>query len=366
MKNTFGQSLTVTLFGESHGVLMGATLDGLAPGIEVDVEEIDRYLSLRRPSGGISTKRRETDEFRLVSGVFEGKTTGAPLTILIENRDTRSGDYARELPRPSHADYPAYVKYHGYEDYRGGGHFSGRVTAPLVAAGALLLSALRQKGIVIGSHIASLHGIKDRHFSANTDELTKELYVLRERSFPVLDEEAGERMQQAILAASAEGDSLGGVLEGAVTGLPAGLGEPWFDTVEGVLSHLFFSIPAVKGVSFGAGFGYEALKGSEANDAYSLEGGRVVTETNRQGGIGGGITNGMPLLYSLAVKPTPSIALPQKSVSLSSMQEEPLLVRGRHDPAVVHRARAVLDCVCAIGLSDLLALRFGTDWLGGV
>lgn len=361
MKNTFGVSVTVTLFGESHGPEIGAVIDGLAPGIPVDTAYIAEQLRLRRPSGDISTPRQEADAFRLVSGVFEGRTTGTPLTLLIPNRDTRSGDYARGLPRPGHADYTGYVKYHGFEDYRGGGHFSGRITAALVAAGAVARLALRGRDIVIGTHIARCGGIADREFG----DVRADVGRLNGLPFAVLDAERGERMRDAIRQAADRGDSLGGVLETAVLGLPAGVGEPWFDTVEGVLAHALFSIPAVKGVEFGDGFALADRTGSTANDALRLEEGRIVAATNHNGGVNGGITNGMPLLFRCAVKPTPSIALPQQTVNLNTGTEEILEIRGRHDPAIVHRARAVADAVTALALCDLLAQRYGTDWLRG-
>ena len=361
MKNTFGVSVTVTLFGESHGPEIGAVIDGLAPGIPVDTAYIAEQLRLRRPSGDISTPRQEADAFRLVSGVFEGRTTGTPLTLLIPNRDTCSGDYARGLPRPGHADYTGYVKYHGFEDYRGGGHFSGRITAALVAAGAVARLALRGRGIEIGTHIARCGGIADREFG----DVRADVERLNGLPFAVLDAERGERMRDAIRQAADRGDSLGGVLETAVLGLPAGVGEPWFDTVEGVLAHALFSIPAVKGVEFGDGFALADRTGSTANDALRLEEGRIMAATNHNGGVNGGITNGMPLLFRCAVKPTPSIALPQQTVNLNAGTEEILEIRGRHDPAIVHRARAVADAVTALALCDLLAQRYGTDWLRG-
>ncbi len=357
MKNTFGHSISVTLFGESHGEEIGAVLDGLAPGIAIDEDFIRHQLSLRRPQGKISTARVEPDAFRIVSGVFEGKTTGTPLCILIPNTNTRSGDYSKGLPRPGHADFAAECKYHGYQDYRGGGHFSGRITAALVAAGAIALLLLRQKGILIGTHIASLAGIPDRGF----EDLEADIETLGDLTFPTLSAAAGETMQRAIEKAAGEGDSLGGILETAAVGFPAGVGEPWFDTVEGLLSHALFSIPAVKGVEFGAGFGFADMCGSQANDALRVENGRVVTKTNHNGGINGGITNGMPILFRTAVKPTPSIFKEQESVDIDRLQNAALMLRGRHDPAIIHRARVVVDSMAALVLCDLLAGRYGTD-----
>ena len=361
MKNTLGSSVCVTLFGESHGAQIGAVLDGLAPGITVDEQLIAHQLEMRRPAGKISTARREQDAFSIVSGVFEGKTTGTPLTILIPNADTRSGDYRRGAPRPGHADYTAYIKYHGFEDYRGGGHFSGRITAALTAAGAIAITALRNRGIRIGTHIARCAGIRDAGFS----DLANDIERLNHAVFAVLDAKKGEAMKAAIEQAAAEGDSVGGVLETAVTGMPAGVGEPWFDTLESMLAHGLFAIPAVKGVEFGDGFALADQRGSEANDAFFLKNGKPETESNHNGGINGGISNGMDMIFRCAVKPTPSIRLPQRTVNLQTMQEEEMALGGRHDPAIVHRARVVADSVTALVLCDALSQRYGTDWLRG-
>lgn len=358
MKNTFGSSVAVTLFGESHGAEIGAALDGLAPGIVVDEDFIRHQLSLRRPQGRISTARVESDPFRIVSGVFEGRTTGTPICILIPNSNTKSGDYEKGLPRPGHADYTAECKYHGFQDFRGGGHFSGRLTAAIVAAGAIAISALQKKGILIGTHICELAGISDRSF----DHMEADIETLSDLTFPVLSHKSGEAMQAAIETAASEGDSVGGILETAVMGLPAGVGEPWFDTVEGLLAHAIFSIPAVKGVEFGKGFGFADMRGSEANDPIRVENGKIVTTTNHNGGINGGITNGMPVVFRTVVKPTPSIFMEQESVDLEAMQNATLSIKGRHDPAIIHRARVVVDSMTALTLCDVLAGRFGTDF----
>jgi len=363
VKNSFGQNVTVTLFGESHGDSVGAVLDGIAPGIPVDPEFIASQLALRRPSGKTGTRRRESDDFRIVSGVFDGKTTGTPLCVVIPNGDTESGDYAatRPLARPGHADYAAYCKYHGFEDWRGGGHFSGRLTAALTAVGAVAVSALRAKGIYIGTHIARCAGVQDRPFG----DLCADIDALNAMDFAVLDAAAASEMRARIESAAADGDSVGGVLETAVTGLPAGVGEPWFDTVEGVLSHALFSIPAVKGVQFGAGFDMVDARGGEYNDPFAVRGGGIVTETNNNGGVNGGITNGMPVVFRCAVKPTPSIFKKQRTADFIRLEDAEIEIRGRHDPAIVHRARVVVDSVTALALCDLLAGRFGTDWLRG-
>lgn len=366
MKNTFGTSIAVTLFGESHGPAVGAVIDGLAPGIAIDMDFIRERLEMRKPYGSISTARREEDEFQIISGVFEGRTTGTPLCIIIPNTAQKSGDYEadRPLARPGHADYTAYVKYHGYEDHRGGGHFSGRITAALVAAGAVCMAALSAKGINIGTHIARLGGISDRCFSTNEEELIAEIGRVNGVRFAVLDEEIADAMQGSIKEAASAGDSVGGILETAVAGLPAGVGEPWFDSLEGVLSHAIFSIPGIKGVQFGGGFDLADAKGSEYNDALRMSGGRVVSVTNNNGGINGGISNGMPVMFRCAVKPTPSIHTAQETVNFVKGENAEIETGGRHDPAIIHRARAVVDSVAALVIADQLALRYGTDWLG--
>lgn len=361
MKNTFGNSVSVTIFGESHGAYIGVVIDGLAPGIAVDNDFIADRLSMRRPSGRISTARREADDFSVVSGVFNGKTTGTPVCIIIPNSDTHSRDYAatKDLARPGHADYAAHCKYHGFEDYRGGGHFSGRITAALVAAGAIAISALEHKGIYIGTHVKSCAGIHDRGFC----DVLSDIKELKNKTFAVLDDKAEPQMRSEIEKAAADGDSVGGILETAIIGVPAGVGEPWFDSLESVLSHMLFSIPAVKGVQFGAGFDMAEHRGSEMNDPLRTDGEKVITETNNSGGINGGITNGMPIIFSLAVKPTPSIYKHQKTINMASGENADLVINGRHDPAIVHRARVVADSAAALVLCDMLSLRFGTDWL---
>ena len=365
MKNTFGHSVAVTLFGESHGEAIGAVVDGLAPGIPVDEAFIAAQLDLRRPFGKISTPRQESDPFRIVSGCFNGKTCGTPLTILIPNGDTQSKDYSKtkDLARPGHADLTAQLKYHGYQDYRGGGHFSGRITAALVAAGAIALSALEKKGIRIRSHIRACAGIADRPFAGAEQGLLADFEALRGAKFPVLDGQAAEQMKARIVEAAEACDSVGGILETAVCGLPAGVGEPWFDTLESVLAHMLFAVPAVKGVEFGDGFALADMRGSAANDPYRVENGRYITATNHNGGINGGITNGMPMLFRCGIKPTPSIFRPQDTVDLKTGENAVLSLEGRHDPVIVHRAAVVVDSVTALVLCDLLAQRFGTDWL---
>lgn len=362
MKNTFGNNISITLFGESHGEAIGCVLDGIAPGIEVDEEFIASQMEKRKGINSISTPRRETDKVRILSGVFEGKTTGTPIALMIENQSQHSKDYSdiKDLARPSHADYTAQCKYGGFQDYRGGGHFSGRITAPIVAAGAICIKALEKKGITIGTHISTCSGIEDRIF----DNLAEDIALLKDKEMPVLCDKASADMLSAIENARNEGDSLGGTLTTAVIGMPSGVGEPWFDTIEGVLAHALFSVPAIKGVEFGLGFGFADKKGSQANDEFFMVDGRVQTKTNHNGGINGGITSGMPIVFSCAVKPTPSIFKQQNTVDFIKNEDAVLNIKGRHDPAIIHRARIVVDSVTAITLCDLLATRFGTDWLG--
>ena len=334
MKNTFGNSISVTIFGESHGPAIGVVLDGLAPGIDVNEDVMADHLSKRRPSSDLDTARREEDHFQILSGVFHGKTTGTPLAIVIPNEDTRSKDYTYGPARPSHADYAAFCKYHGFEDYRGGGHFSGRLTAALVAAGGILIPALEKKGIRIETHIDSCGGVQEGDFD------------------------------EQIRKAAAENDSVGGITKTTITGLPRGLGEPWIDSVESQLSHILFSVGGVKGVEFGSGFALANMKGSEANDPLRInDAGEVYTETNHNGGINGGITNGMPVVFRCAIKPTASIAQDQKTIDFQKQENIDFCVKGRHDPAIVRRACPVIDSVTAIVAADLLAARYGTDYL---
>ena len=359
MKNTFGNSISVTIFGESHGYCIGAVLDGLPAGLEIDRDYIGSQLEKRRPFGKISTSRAERDEFQIVSGCFNGKTCGTPLTIIIPNENTRSGDYDYGRARPGHADYTPYIRYAGNEDYRGGGHFSGRVTAALTAAGALLQYALSKKGVLLATHILECAGVRDRGF----EDFDKDFTKLNGADFAALDDKAALQMQEQILAAKNDGDSVGGILETVITGMPAGVGDPWFDSVEGMLSHALFSVPAVKGVEFGDGFALAKMRGSQANDPFYIENGKAVTAKNSNGGINGGITNGMPIVIRAAIKPTPTIFKEQQTINFIKNENATLAAKGRHDPCIVHRARTVIDNICAITIADLLATRFGADFL---
>lgn len=359
MASYLGEHIHVSVFGQSHSPAIGVVVDGLPAGERVDMEELGRFLKRRAPGqNATSTPRKEADLPQFLSGLVDDVTCGAPLAALIENTNTRSQDYAqlRDKPRPGHADFTAQVKYGGFQDVAGGGHFSGRLTAPLCIAGGICLQILKRRGIEVAAHIASIAGEADRPFDP-MGESVETLDALKRAPFPVLDEKAGERMRKVILQAKEEGDSVGGIVECLVTGVPAGLGEPMFGGMENRLAAALFGIPAVKGVEFGAGFGVAAMWGSENNDPFTVKDGKLVTETNHAGGILGGITNGMPLVFRLAVKPTPSIAKQQQTVSLSKKQVEELVVTGRHDPCIVPRAVPVVEAVTALVLTDLLFSR---------
>ena len=343
------------IFGESHGPAVGVVVEGLPAGLTLDTQAIAREMARRAPGNSpLSTARKESDRPEIISGLFEGKTTGAPLTALIQNSDTHSRDYAelRTHPRPGHADYAAWVKYGGCADYRGGGHFSARLTAPLVFAGALAKQVLARRGIRVGAHISNIFGICDASLEDPADLLPRAA-----KAFPVLDDEQGEQMKGAILEAKGEGDSVGGAIECAVWGLPAGLGAPDLGlNVEGIFSKHLFAVPAVKAVGFGAGVAFALMRGSEANDPFAVEEGKVVTTTNYAGGVNGGITNGMPVVFEVTLRPTPSIALPQQTVDLETLEPHELTVKGRHDPCVVTRAVPVIEAAAALASCALLDL----------
>ena len=357
MSSSYGENLRVHIFGESHGPAVGVTVEGIPAGERVDLEELQRFLDRRAPGRSAwSTPRKEADIPEFLSGLREGRTCGTPLTAILKSANTRSGDYdaLRDVPRPGHADYTAWVKYGESRDSRGGGHFSGRLTAPLCVAGGICLQLLAREGITVLSRIAAIGGIRDE------GELTAST---AEKAFPTVSDSAGEAMRSAIAAARAEGDSLGGVIECAVLGLPAGLGDPMFDGMENRIAAAVFGVPAVKGIEFGAGFTAAGLRGSENNDAFSVENGRIITESNHCGGILGGITDGMPLTFRAAVKPTPSLAKPQQSVDLKTGEIVPLTVTGRHDPCIVPRAVPCLEAAAAIAVYDaLLARRKEQAW----
>ena len=344
------------IFGESHGPAIGVTLTGVPAGLELDMDAIAREMARRAPGrSALSTARREDDQPEILSGVFEGKTTGAPLCAVIANTDTRSQDYTRtkDLARPGHADYPARVRYQGYNDYRGGGHFSGRLTAPRVFAGAVAKQILARRGVFVGAHISSVYGISDQLL-----EDWDSLRAVADKDVPVLDDQAGEQMRQAILEAKDEQDSVGGAIECAVFGLPAGLGGPDFgENAEGIFSQYLFAVPAVKAVGFGAGAAFALMRGSEANDPlYMDDDGAVRAEQNCAGGINGGITNGMPLVFEVTMRPTPSIARTQFTVDMVKGENAVLELHGRHDPCVVHRAVPVIEAAAALAACELLGI----------
>ena len=366
MKNTFGSDLSLTIFGESHGRAVGAVLDGMAAGVPVDESFLAACMDKRRARGdGLSTPRVEADAVQLLSGVVNGHTTGTAIALMIENQNTRSGDYAKtaDLLRPGHADFTAYAKYHGFQDARGGGHFSGRVTAALVAGGSIVLAALQRAGIDITTHIARCAGLADTPFALDDPAALAaqaETLATKTEGFAVLDAAVEEPMKAAIRAAGAEGDSVGGILETVITGVPAGIGEPFFDSVESEIAHLAFAIPAVKGIEFGAGFAFADLRGSQANDPFPMRDGKVVTATNKNGGINGAIANGMPIVFRTAVKPTPSIYKEQDTVDYIAKADAKLQIKGRHDPCIVPRAAVVQNTLAAFAVLDLLTVRYGT------
>lgn len=358
MASVFGNVIHLSIFGQSHSPAIGCSLDGLPAGIELDLDALQRFLDRRAPGrSDTATMRREADAPEFVAGVTDGRTDGAPLAAIIRNADTRSGDYAglRRVPRPGHADFPARIKYRNMHDVAGGGHFSGRLTAPLCVAGGIALQALEGCGVRVAAHIANLgpEGIPDEPLNPMEAD-PGQLAAIASHELPCIDADAASRMREAILSARSELDSIGGVVECAAYGMPAGVGDPMFDGIENRIARIAFGIPAVKGVDFGAGFGAAYLKGSENNDAYRMVAGAVRTETNRAGGILGGITTGAPVVWQMAVKPTPSIGRAQRSVDMDEGADTELTVRGRHDPCIVPRAVPVAEAACALALLDAL------------
>lgn len=348
--------MNYTIFGESHGPAIGVTLTGVPAGLELDWAAIEKDMARRAPGKSpLATARKEADQVQVLSGVFEGKTTGAPLCAMIANTDTRSADYSktRDLARPGHADYPAHVRYQGFNDYRGGGHFSGRLTAPLVFAGAIAKQILAQRGITVGAHISSIYGVNDEAL-----EDWDTLKGVADKDFPVLNDEKGQEMQEAIWEAKEDQDSVGGSIECGVFGLPAGYGSPDFgENAEGIFSQYLFAVPAVKAVAFGAGTAFSLMRGSEANDPlYVDEHGNVGAEQNCAGGINGGITNGMPLVFEVTMRPTPSIARTQFTIDMNRMEHAELELQGRHDPCVVPRAVPVIEAAAALAACQLLGI----------
>lgn len=357
MANSFGKNFKITIYGESHGKSIGVIIDGIPPGITLDFDLIKEEMYRRRPGkDNVSTTRKEKDQVLIQSGYFNDHTTGAPLCGIIENTNKKSKDYSKlkDQMRPSHADYPGRIKYRGFNDYRGGGQFSGRLTAPLVFAGAIAKQILREENIFIGSHILSIGSIEERSF--NMTDLNRSFFdKLKKEKLPTIDQEVKEKMEEEILKYKKQGDSIGGVVEGAIVGLPVGVGSPLFNSFESHLSQLMFSIPGIKGIAFGEGFDLSKLPGSKGNDAYYYDSeGNVKTKTNNNGGILGGLTNGMPVTYKVAFKATPSISKNQKSINIKDKKNINLSIEGRHDPCIVPRGLVVVEAASAIVALDLL------------
>lgn len=362
MGSVWGNTIKVSIFGESHGGGIGVVLDGFPSGIAFDEAFVLSEMERRAPGRNKqSTARKEKDAPKILSGIYQGYTTGTPICAMIENTDTRSGDYKdfSTQPRPAHADYTGLVRYGGYNDPRGGGHFSGRLTAPLVFAGAMCKLFLKSKGITVGAHIQSIAQIQDTPFD-DVEVTTEQLEKIRLQEYPVINPLAEKAMLSAIEDARLDQDSVGGVIECAAVGVPAGLGSPMFDTIESKLSSILFAVPAVKGVEFGVGFGFADFRGSHANDAFMLsDDEKVITETNNNGGVLGGITSGMPIVFRTVIKPTPSISKKQRTLNLSTGEVEDLVIKGRHDPCIVTRAAPVIEAAAAIALADIYVEGYG-------
>ncbi|MBQ3157207.1 MAG: chorismate synthase [Clostridia bacterium] len=360
MSSTYGQQLKLSIFGQSHAEAIGVIVDGFPAGMEIDMARLMAEMARRAPGQSLlTTARKEADAPEFLTGVLNGRTTGQPICILIRNTNQRSRDYGDgvDLIRPGHADYTGHVRYFGFEDWRGGGSFSGRLTASIVAAGALCSQWLETQGVKIACHIQQLGTVKDASFMTADPEA--DYAYLKSMHLPVLTEGLDQQMEAEALDAREAADSIGGVIECMVTGLPAGLGAPFFDSVESQISHLLFSVPAVKGVEFGAGFGFAAMRGSQANDPFAMKDGKIVTTTNHAGGVNGGITNGMPVIFRCAVRPTPSIAQKQQTVSLKVGEQAELEIHGRHDPCILPRAVPVIEAITAIAVLDMWKERQG-------
>ncbi len=354
--SVFGKRLVISLFGESHGPYVGISIHHFPAGLSIDNNKIKEALSRRSPKNDLSTSRREVDDYQFISGVFNGKTTGAPLTVIIPNKDTLSKDYTPNLIRPSHADYTAFMKYNGYNDYRGGGHFSGRLTAPLVVLGALCDQILEKKNILVSSHIASIKDINDDTFTPTTPENTL-LKTLKQSDFPVINPKIKTKFEALISETKKKKDSVGGTIETIVTGILPGYGTPFFDKVESIISHLIFSIPSVKALEFGAGFSITKHFGSVINDSFTIEENTIKTNTNNSGGILGGITTGMPIIFKTAIKPTPSIGKKQNTVDIKTRKNTTISIKGRHDPTIVHRVIHVINALTSYAIVELLLER---------
>ena len=356
MSGVWGRKINLSIFGESHGNAIGVVINGIEPGIKIDMEKIETEMERRAPGRNkLSTSRKESDKVEILSGIFEGLTTGTPISMMIKNSDVKSKDYSqlKDIMRPGHGDFSGKIKYKGFNDYRGGGHFSGRITAPLVFAGAIAKQILNGKGIKVGAHIKQIGNVKDEYFdlvNINKDKLDE----LLGKEMPVINKDKITPMKEEILKAREEGDSIGGIIECAALGLEAGLGNPFFDSLESTIAHLAFSVPAVKGIEFGVGFNFANMKGSEANDEYYIENNEIKTYTNNNGGITGGISNGMPVIFRTVIKPTPSISKEQRTININNMENTILVVNGRHDPCIVQRAVVVMESIAAISILEQL------------
>ncbi len=356
MSCNLGNNVKITIFGQSHSEAIGVVIDGLPAGFEIDMDKVAAFMARRAPgNSNLSTPRKEADDVKIISGVVEGITCGAPLCAIIENTNTRSGDYSklRTLPRPSHSDFAAMLKHGGFNDIRGGGNFSGRLTAPLCFAGAVCMQMLEEKGIRIGAHISSIGKVDGKRFDP-VNVSSDDFDLLSKKSFPVIDEKQGELMRKEIYDAKGNGDSVGGTIECAIVGMPVGIGDPIFDGIENRISSAVFGIPAIKGIEFGSGFDCARMLGSENNDNFVNTDGKILTATNNHGGILGGISSGMPIIFRCAVKPTPSIGIEQQSVNTETREEDKLVIGGRHDPCIVPRAVPCVESAAAIVVADYL------------
>lgn len=356
MSGMWGNKFKISIFGESHGSAIGVTIDGLPSGLKININNIENEMERRAPGrNSISTARKESDKFEIISGFFNGYTTGTPLTAIIRNNDKKSKDYSMlsHVMRPSHGDYSGFLKYNGFNDYRGGGHFSGRITAPIVLAGAIAKEILKNKGIEIASRIKSIKNINDEEIDMCNPPMDK-LLLIKDKELAVLNDENASLMKEEILNAKKQGDSVGGVIQCIINGLQGGIGEPFFDSLESTISHLAFSVPAVKGIEFGRGFDITKFNGSQINDEYYYDGEVVKTSSNNNGGIVGGITNGMPVSFNVAIKPTASILKEQNTVNIKEKVNTKLAIEGRHDPCIVQRAIPVIEAISAIAIVELI------------
>ena len=359
MSGMWGSNIRISIFGESHGNAIGINIDGLPSGFPIDMDKVMVEMGRRAPGKSpLSTPRKEGDIPEILSGYFEGKTTGTPLCAIIRNSNTKSKDYSKlkDVMRPGHADYTGCIRYDGFNDYRGGGHFSGRITAPLVFAGAICKQILQLKGVIISAHVNSIGSVNDKSFLEC--DITEELIEsFKGKELPLINSNLEDSMREEVMNARKDMDSIGGTIECAVLGIKPGVGNPFFDSVESTLAHLMFSVPAVKGIEFGKGFDISRMRGSEANDEYYLDGKNIKTKTNNNGGILGGITNGMPIIFNVAIKPTASIFKEQNTVNIATMEETKLSIEGRHDPCIVHRGAVVIENAVALAILDILLDR---------